>query len=273
MREGEAARTAHHGHALPEAIAAAAGRRHPGAIEFEIVRHDEVEAAVAVVVEERASAVPARRRGRQSRRSGRVAKRAVPLVVVEDALPVVGDEQVAIPVAVVVGGAGRLAPAGVREPGVDRHVLELETAEIAIEMSGGGAAGAFAVERGTVCDVDIGKAVVVGVEDRDAAAGGLEDVLLRIGAAGDVDGVEARRFREVAEVDGDRRQIGLDGFAAPDGRSAAAHPLEGIGGHPRQHHDERHCDRRGRQRSGDVLHAGCYPAASFGVLLRSRSSM
>ena len=96
-----------------------------------------------------------------------------------------GDEQVDAPVVVDVARADALAPVVVRDPAFCGDVLEPQAAEVVIEE----------VRRrrvrcgrtGPVDEEQVGKAVVVVVEDGDAGAGVLDDVHLLLVGAGDID--------------------------------------------------------------------------------------
>ena len=156
---------------------------------------------------------------------GYVAELAGAFVVIEDAVSVVGDEEVAQAVVIVVGGADALAPSGSGQAGSCGDVFKLEIAEIAVEVAGGRVGGW--IEGSGVHQKDIRAAVVVVIEDRDARAGGFEEILLDVAAAGDVDRGEACFFGDVAEVDGDGRQICLDRLHRAAGSLRDGHPLEG----------------------------------------------
>src|SRR5262249_42320385 len=126
-------------------------------------------------------------------------ERSVAVVAVEDLVAVVGDEQIGVAVVVVVAGADALAPAAAGDAGLRGDVGERAVAVVPIEM----AHWCGVVRRrqaGAVDEKDVRPAVVVVVEDRDAAAGRLEDVLLGALAADDGAGLETGRRRQIAEV-------------------------------------------------------------------------
>src|SRR5437773_9451654 len=105
-------------------------------------------------------------------------------------------------------------------------------------MARRGLAGTVAVERRRVRDEDIHQAVVVEVEDGDAVAGGLEDVLLVLVTTGHVHGRKAGVLSDVAEIDGDWRQVGFDPFWRWSGTAHGAHALKARDGRPRHQCDE-----------------------------------
>ena len=81
----------------------------PGAAFWQDRNHvagdDEIELAIQIVVDERASCVPACLRRRESGGFGDVTERAIAFVVVENAVAVVGNEKVAAAIVIVIGGA------------------------------------------------------------------------------------------------------------------------------------------------------------------------
>src|SRR5690606_6672528 len=103
--------------ALPLTEAARAGQGSRLAIEREIVGDHQVESAVAVVVNECAADIPSDVVGPKPGSDSGIAKRSVAVVAIQDAVAVVGDEQVAGSVAVVVADAGALAPSGAGQAG------------------------------------------------------------------------------------------------------------------------------------------------------------
>ena len=112
----QARRTARDRHALVAAQPRLGhGRRRE--IEVDVVGGEQVEAAVAVVVEEGAARAPARAHVAESRRVGHVLERAVARVAEQAVLAPEGDEQILVAVVVVVAGAGALSPARRCQPG------------------------------------------------------------------------------------------------------------------------------------------------------------
>ena len=180
LRERQAPRPAHDRHALPLAVARGAWRRDARAVELQIAGDDQIQPTVEIEVEERAAGVPALSRGGDPGSDRHVTERAVAFVAVERRLTEVGDEKIALAVVVIVGGADALRPADAPQAGAGRHVFEPQLPAIAIEMAGGASALTVAVERRGVGDEHIGKVVVVVIENGDAGARGLEDVLLPV---------------------------------------------------------------------------------------------
>ena len=131
-----------------------------------VVRDEEVEPAVLVVVEEGRPHGPQRAvLGIARREAGlrrHVLERPVPAVAVEDVRPQAGHEEVGVPVVVVVGGGDAVLVALAGDPGSLRHVLEREVAAVpeepVVELR---VRLVEARHRGAVHDVDVEPAVAV----------------------------------------------------------------------------------------------------------------
>src|SRR5262249_30615013 len=121
-------------------------RRRAREIEIDVVGREEIEAAVAIVVDEGAAGVPARTRLGETRRARDVGEAAVALVVIQAVLPVVGHEEIVAAVVVVVADAGALSPSARGESGAIGDVLERAAAAIAKEMVRRGPAGGKSFE-------------------------------------------------------------------------------------------------------------------------------
>ena len=83
-----------------------------GGIEVDVARDEEIEAAVAIVVDERAACAPADIVVPESGLACDVAEGAVAIVVEEDVVSPESDEEIDVAVIVIVAGADALAPAG-----------------------------------------------------------------------------------------------------------------------------------------------------------------
>jgi hypothetical protein len=182
LAAGEPGRSAGHGHALVAAEAGVGCRRRLQ-VHVDVVRHEEVQPAVAVVVEEGAAGPPSRPRVAQSRADGDVLERPVSAVVVEVVLSPVAHEQVHVPVVVVVARARALSPAALGEARLLRDVLERPIALVAVEVVRGLLARREPFERRPVNEKDVEPPVSVVVEEGDAAPRRLEQVLVRLSAS------------------------------------------------------------------------------------------
>ena len=89
-------------------------------VHVDVVGDEEIELAVAIVVNEGAAGAPARFLAGDARLFADVGEGAVAVVVVENVLAVVGDEQVVEAVVVVVADADALSPAAVANARLSR---------------------------------------------------------------------------------------------------------------------------------------------------------
>src|SRR5229473_2332985 len=103
-----------------------------GQIEVDIVNDYQVEISVAVIVDEGATCAPALG-GEQTAFFGLVAKRAIPLIPVQDILSPLGDENVGVAVIIDVTRTNALAPSGTRDSRVFGDVFELQSTQVVIE--------------------------------------------------------------------------------------------------------------------------------------------
>ena len=142
---------------------------------------------VAVVVHKSAPGPPRLAGTAHSCLVADVAKRAVPVVVVQHILAVVADVQIGVAVVVVVADAHALSPPGMHEPCLLRDIGEGAVVIISIEMiAGRSLAGRRPLKLGAIDDKDVRPAVVVEIKDRHASPGSLNDVLLGGDAAKDI---------------------------------------------------------------------------------------
>ena len=153
-------------------------------------------------------------------------------------------------VVVVVGGASALAPSGASQAGLNGHILETKTAQIAIQVAGG---VVLAFESGGVHQENIHEPVIVVIEDDHARARGLDDVLLPVASAGDVFGGQARLHGDIAEIHRDGRHVGANVWRGARGSGGGRHALKGahLGAVEQSH--RRQQNQRDAQRS-DTLH-------------------
>ena len=101
-----------------------AGLRSLGKIQVDVVGEQDVEAAIAVAVQERAPIPQRVPRDGESRARRRILELAAQIAI-QDVGALIGHPQVGSPVVVVVAGADSLTPAGAGETGFPRRFLEL----------------------------------------------------------------------------------------------------------------------------------------------------
>ena len=213
----QAARAAHHRHALPHAACCLARRWRMRQVEVHIVGDGDVELAVAVVVHKGAAGAPLLAAARRAGLLGHFLEGSVAFVMVQAIFAVGGDVDVVVAVVVIIADAGSLPPTGGDEAGLGGDVGEGAVVVVVEEMAGGGGTLAGSGKRGSVDEEDVRPAIAVIVDDGDAAAGGFDDVALGLSTAvhvahgyaglrGDVDkpgwgwvlggcGIDAGRFR------------------------------------------------------------------------------
>ncbi len=179
---GQAGRPARHRHPLV-AAQPRFGRRRVREIEIDVVGDEEVEAAVPVVVDEGAAGIPARARLRETRGLRDLLEPSAG-VPEQPVLPVVGHQEIGVPVVVDVAGARALPPAPLLgQPRGPRDILEPAVAGVPVQERPRLLPLRKSVERRPVDEEEIEPAVVVVVEQRDAGAGRLEQVPVRVHAA------------------------------------------------------------------------------------------
>ena len=225
MRARQAARSAHHRDAFPYAGGALAGSGRSGEIEVDVVGDDQIEPAVAIVIDEGTASAPGFAGAGDS---GFVADFGEDTFRGCDrgGFAVVGDVKIFPAVVVVIAHADALAPPGGGESGFDGDIREGAVMIVAVEMTGGGFALGSAFESGAIDEEDVGPAVVVVVEDGDASAGGFEDVFFGVDAAEYGFGGQAGLLGYVGEV-GDAGWSGWLGHEV--GMSAKEENEDGLG--------------------------------------------
>ena len=176
----------------------------------EVVGDEEIEVAVPVEVRERGARAPALRP--QSRVPER--ERPVPPVRVEEVAPGAGDQQVGVPVVVVVGG-DRAHPVTLdrgrrSEPGRRAHVPKAPGPLVAIQHPDDSRRPARPRHLPALHEEEVGRAVAVVVEDGDAGPHRLHGVPLAPGAPLVPEG-DAGGLRNVAERNLTGRRRSLEG--------------------------------------------------------------
>ena len=173
-------------------------------IEIDVVRDEQIEMSVAVVIQKRAAGVPARLRLRQSRLRRHIGKGAVAVVVEERALPVVADEQVVMPVVVVVAHAAALSPAAARQSSLRRHVGKGAVAIVLEQMAGRLLAFGKSLQPPAIHQKDVEPSVRVVVVKRHAAARRLQQIFVLPHPAVDRLRVEPALLRHIHEAHAQR---------------------------------------------------------------------
>ena len=249
----QAARAAVDRDALPSAVAALARLGEPLQRRVEIGGDEEIEAAVAIVVDPGAAGAVAHGGLREPGLRGHVGEGAVAVVVVQHVVPVGGDEQVVEAVVVVVADRHRRRPAGARQPRLRRDVGERAVAVVLVEAIRG--FGRRVLEAGAAQHQDVHPAVVVVVEEGDAAPDDLDDVALRVDAAVDA------RLRQPGFL----RDVGEAGIEGAAGRLAPRLRLDRARRHPLREGTRRWGREQRREQGAPGDHRTAFSVGPLGV--------
>src|SRR5579863_6443361 len=162
--------------------------------------------AVAIVVEEGASSAPAALLLIEAGLFGDVGEGAVAVVVEENVAAPESAKDVVPAVIVVVADADAGLPATAADAGFLGDLSDCAITVVLVEMGGGLFSGRpVFVDAVAVGEIDVEPAVVVVVEEGDAAAFGFDDDALVFHAAPDVGRVEAGGVGDIDELDRRRR--------------------------------------------------------------------
>ncbi len=152
-------------------------------IESYVVAYEEIEVAVAVVIEPGAAGSPAVLFVVNPGLAGDVGESSVAVVVKQDVVSPEAAEQIVPAVVVIVADTDASLPTGAPQAGFLGDVGKGSVAIIFVEMRSGGLAGRpVGVEARAVGEIDVEPAIIVVVEERQAAAFGFDDVALVIDA-------------------------------------------------------------------------------------------
>ena len=210
-----------HPNGLEHAVLIVSGLRRAAQIEIEIVAHKQVELAVPVVVDPRAASAPAGPVQAYPGRLRDVAESAVSVIVVQGVLAPVGDEQVFVPVVVVIADRNTRRPARAHEPRPLSHIRECAVSIVVIQAVRG-TPRSFP-EACPAKQQNVQPTVVIVIEKRAPAAHRLDDVVLVAYAAVNRGCREAGPFRDVRKPS-QKRDAG--GFTARRGLHVSrGHPL------------------------------------------------
>ena len=223
----KSARAALHGDAAVLARLVPAEIRQMIEIDFDVAADEQIEPAVPIVIGEAAACGPAP--GGHTGLLGDVRERAVMVVAVEPIPAQGGDVEVFPAVTVDIGRAHAHAPTGMSDSRLVSHVLEFAGPQIPIERAARRGRPLRGVHGQRIHEVHIDQAVVVEIEQRDAAAHRLDDVpLVRRGVMlegdagfrGDVVEQRHRRRRGIGKKYSDEER--RDGHLRPRHRPAGA---------------------------------------------------
>jgi len=183
-----------------------------GEIHVDVIGDEEIELAVAIVIDECAAGIPALATGGDAGFFADVGESAVAIVVIENIFAEVGDEEIFEAIVVVVADADTLAPAVATDAGLRGDIGESAITIIFKEVGDWFLAKSGGLELATVDKENVEPAVVVIVVEGDAAAGGFEEIFIFVFAAVDGFGVEGGVFGDVEKIHAEGRVGGGSGF-------------------------------------------------------------
>ena len=177
--------------------------------------------AVAVVVEPGAARSPAILFVVNPGLAGDVGESPIAVVVKQNVVSPEAAEEIVPAVVVVVADADAGLPAGARQAGFFRDVGECAVAIVLVEMRSGCLAGRpVRVEASSVGEINIEPAVVVVIEEGQAAAFGFDDVALVIDRAPDVGSIQPGFVSHIHECD--RRKLRAELLRLPGVNSSTS---------------------------------------------------
>ncbi len=179
------ARSAHHGNALPHARSPLPRERRGRDIKIHVVCNHQIQLAVPVVVHERASRSPCLFRSSNASFVTHVLKYSV-IIAEQTVVPVVRDVEIVPTIVVVIADAHSLPPPSRFQSRHFRHVGKRAVVIVVVKMIRRRVSSSWTIESGPVNQENIRPTVVVVVENRNARAGGLDNVFLCFLPAEDV---------------------------------------------------------------------------------------
>src|ERR1041385_8908291 len=177
----QAARTALHRNSVPVAIAVRARLGDVRGIKLHVVRNEQIEMAVAVVIEKGAASAVAGRFCPETCRLGHISERSVAIVAIELVLSEVGAEQVFEPIIVVIADANTRCPTYVTKSSLLGYIGEGSVSIIFVETitgSGRCSSHACAAEQ-----ENIHPSVVVIIKKGAATSDCFQNVVIAVGVS------------------------------------------------------------------------------------------
>ncbi len=175
----QAARAAVNGNAFEVARRIASGGRNRFEIENQIVRDEQIEASIAIIVDPGAARAPASALVPEAGCPGDVGERAVAIVAVERVLSPLRDEDIVEAVVIVIADGDSEGPVLASQAGVGGDIGKRPVAVVPVEAVRG--VGDGAVAPGSRKGENIQPAVVIVVDKRHPAADGFENIIHPIG--------------------------------------------------------------------------------------------
>ena len=182
---------------------------------MKVIRHEQVQQSVAVVVQERGTGSPADFRLRQSGLLRDICKGTVPAIPIEHVAPPERDVHVLISVVVVIAYSRAGRPAHPRQSRFGSRLLEPSVSEVSMQLQ-----RAFrwrVIESGAAHDQRVQPAVRIVVEPSRSSADGFDDKVLAVGLPVDRGPCQARACGHID-------QAGTKGYARGLASRGRTHP-------------------------------------------------
>ena len=166
------------------AVRVCPGFRQPLQVQINIIGYEKIEAAIAVIVEKRASRSPASIALIQQPRLPRdIGKRAVSIVAVKNILTVVSDEDIFKAIVVIVTNGDSTRPTSAKQSSFFRDIGKRPITVVLVQAVAGIRNGP--IHTRTAKHKDIQPSVVVVVQEGDTATHRLDDIVFQVEAAVD----------------------------------------------------------------------------------------
>src|SRR5437667_9654309 len=161
-------------------------------IKIDVVGDEQIEFAVAIVVDKRAASVPTLAVPAHPGFVGHISERAIAVIVVKHVLAKIGDEEIFEAVVVVVTNADALSPAGVGYASLQSNVGECAVSIILEKMRRRLLAPGETFQVRSIHKKNIQPAIVIVIVKSHAAARGLKQSFVLVLAAVDCFGIQSR---------------------------------------------------------------------------------
>ena len=161
-----------------DALPIAAGRHFRAGVEVDVGAEEKVEMTVAIVIDKRAAGAPLRRGQRETRFASDVGERPVAVVAKEHVAIIVSEEQIIEAIVVVVADGDARHPAGTSEAGFRGDVEKRSITIVFVEPIAGSSRSC--AEARAAQDKNVEPAVVIVVEEGDAATDGFENMMFGV---------------------------------------------------------------------------------------------
>src|SRR5437667_6011710 len=169
-------------------------------IKIDVVGDEQIEFAVAIVVDKRAASVPTLAVPAHPGFVGHIGERAIAVIVVKHVLAKIGDEEIFEAVIVVIANADPLSPAGVGYASLQSNVGECAVSIIFEEMGRWFLALGETFQARSVHQENVEPAVVVVIIKSNAAASGLKQIFVLVLAAVDCFGIQPRLAGDIEKT-------------------------------------------------------------------------